>query len=70
MVDQLKTKLIDSLTTTVESVVEHVGVAPAEVLNYEINLVDCLVVEKDVGVVQGEVVNYKMNLVDCLIVEK
>ncbi|GJU11489.1 hypothetical protein Tco_1133885 [Tanacetum coccineum] len=71
MVDQFKTKVIDLLTTTVESVVEKDdGVVQAEVVNCEINLVDCPVVENDVGVVQGKVVNYEMNLVDCPIVEK
>ncbi|GJY76276.1 hypothetical protein Tco_0481392, partial [Tanacetum coccineum] len=70
MVDQLKTKVIDSLTTTLKSVVEHVRVVQAEVVNCEMNLVDCPVVEKDVGVVQAEVVNCEMNLVDFPVVEK
>ncbi|GKD30240.1 hypothetical protein Tco_1241018 [Tanacetum coccineum] len=71
MVDQFKTKVIDLLTTIVESVVEKDdGVVQAEVVNCEINLVDCPVVENDVGVVQGEVVNWEMNLFDCLVVEK
>ncbi|GKB85180.1 hypothetical protein Tco_0957452 [Tanacetum coccineum] len=70
MVDQLKKKVIDSLTTIVESVVEHVGVPQAEVVNCKMNFVDCLVVEKDDGVVQAKVVNYEMNLVDCPVVEK
>ncbi|GKD76039.1 hypothetical protein Tco_1334321 [Tanacetum coccineum] len=71
MVDQFKTKVIDSLTTTVELVVEKdVGVVQGEVVNYEMNLVDCPIVKKDVGVVQGEVVNYEINLVDCPVVKK
>nr|GEU56286.1 hypothetical protein [Tanacetum cinerariifolium] len=67
---QADTKVIDSLTTAAESVVEHVGVAQAEVFNCDMNLVECPVVDKDVRVVQGEVVNFEMNLVDCLVVEK
>nr|GEU86190.1 reverse transcriptase domain-containing protein [Tanacetum cinerariifolium] len=42
----------------------------AEVVNYEMNLVDCPVVKKDVGVVQNEVVNCETNLVDYPLVEK
>ncbi|GJZ20109.1 TMV resistance protein N [Tanacetum coccineum] len=45
MVDELRTMVIDSLTTIVESVVENARVVQAEVVNGETNLVDCPVVE-------------------------
>ncbi|GKA22062.1 hypothetical protein Tco_0708024 [Tanacetum coccineum] len=50
MVDQLKSKVIDTLTTTFESTCAHAEVVEAEVVNCKTNLVECLIVEKDVGV--------------------
>ncbi|GJX62092.1 retrovirus-related pol polyprotein from transposon TNT 1-94 [Tanacetum coccineum] len=70
MVDQLKSKVIDTLTTTLESARKHAEVVEAEVVNCERNLVECPLVEKDVGVLRVAVDSYDMNLVDCPVVHK
>nr|GEV18164.1 hypothetical protein [Tanacetum cinerariifolium] len=41
MVDQLKSKVIDTLTTTLETARKHAEVVEAEVVNCEKNLVEC-----------------------------
>ncbi|GKA11344.1 hypothetical protein Tco_0690777, partial [Tanacetum coccineum] len=70
MVDQLKSKVIDTLTTTLKSARKHVEVVEAEVVNCETNLVECLFVEKDVGVLRVVVHSCDMNLVDYPVVHK
>ncbi|GJX21109.1 hypothetical protein Tco_0223786 [Tanacetum coccineum] len=70
MVDKFKSKGIDTLTTTFESARKHAEVVEAEVVNYETNLVECSVVEKDVGVLRAVVVSCEMNLVDCPVVQE
>ncbi|GJU16715.1 phospholipase-like protein [Tanacetum coccineum] len=71
MVDQLKSKVIDTLTSTfVSDVHKHAEVAESEVVNCETNLVERPLVEKDVGVFGVAVDICDMNLVDCPVVEK
>ncbi|GJS44564.1 hypothetical protein Tco_0594685 [Tanacetum coccineum] len=70
MVDQLKSKVIDTLTTTLESVPKHAEVVEAEVVNCETNLVECPLVEKDVIVLRVVIDSCDMNLVDCPVVHK
>ncbi|GJU78030.1 hypothetical protein Tco_1275100 [Tanacetum coccineum] len=70
MVDQLKSKVIDTLTTTLESVRKHAEVVEAEVVNCETNLVECPLVEKDVIVLRVVIDSCDMNLVDCPVVHK
>nr|GEV63846.1 phospholipase-like protein [Tanacetum cinerariifolium] len=70
MVDQLKLKVIDTLTTTLESARKHAEVVEVKVVNCETNLVECPLVEKDVGVLRVAVDSCDMNLVDCLVVRK
>ncbi|GKE12789.1 hypothetical protein Tco_1416340 [Tanacetum coccineum] len=70
MFDQLKSKVIDTLTTTLESARNHAEVVEAEVVNCETNLVECLLVEKYVGVLRVAVDSCDMNLVDCPVVHK
>ncbi|GKD51325.1 hypothetical protein Tco_1280301 [Tanacetum coccineum] len=70
MFDQLKSKVIDTLTTTLEFARNHAEVVEAEVVNCETNLVECPLVEKDVGVLCVVVDSCDMNLVDCLVVHK
>ncbi|GJW87533.1 retrotransposon protein, putative, ty1-copia subclass [Tanacetum coccineum] len=71
MVDQLKSKVIDTLTSTFfYDVHKHAKVAESEVVNCETNLVERPLVQKDVGVFGVAVDICDMNLVDCLVVEK
>ncbi|GKD54181.1 hypothetical protein Tco_1287568 [Tanacetum coccineum] len=70
MFDKLKSKVIDTLTTTLESVRNHAEVVEAEVVNCETNLVECPLVEKDVGVLRVAVDSCDMNLVYCPVVHK
>ncbi|GJW28333.1 hypothetical protein Tco_0045208 [Tanacetum coccineum] len=70
MVDHIKSKVIDTLTTTFESARKHTEVVEAEVVNCETNLVECPVVKKDVGVLCAAVVSCKMNLFDCPVVQE
>nr|GEW91611.1 hypothetical protein [Tanacetum cinerariifolium] len=70
MVDQLNSKVIDTLTTTFESARKHAEVVEAKVVNYGTNLVECLVVEKDVRVLRVAVVSCAMDLVDCPVVQE
>ncbi|GJX21108.1 hypothetical protein Tco_0223785 [Tanacetum coccineum] len=70
MVVQLKSKVIDTLTTTFESARKHAEVVEAKVVNYETNLVECLVVEKDVRVLRAVVFSYEMKLVDFPVVQE
>nr|GEX73558.1 transposase, MuDR, MULE transposase domain protein [Tanacetum cinerariifolium] len=67
MFDQLKSKVIDTLTTF-ESACKHAEVVEAEFVNCEINLVECPLVEKDVGVLRVVVDSCDMNLMDCPVV--
>ncbi|GJZ13828.1 phospholipase-like protein [Tanacetum coccineum] len=70
MVNQLKSKVIDTLTTTLESARKHVEVVESEVVNCESNSDENPLVEKDVGVLRVAVDNCDMNLVDCPVVHK
>nr|GEW08373.1 hypothetical protein [Tanacetum cinerariifolium] len=70
IVDQLKSKVIDTLTTTLESARKHAKVVEAEVANHETNSVKCSLVEKDVRVLSVAVDSCDMNLVDCPVVHK
>ncbi|GJW65962.1 phospholipase-like protein [Tanacetum coccineum] len=70
MFDQLKLKVIHTLTTTLESERKHAEVVDAEVVNCETNLVECPLVEKDIGVLRVAVDSSDMNLVDCPVVHK
>nr|GFB85067.1 hypothetical protein [Tanacetum cinerariifolium] len=71
VVDQLKSKVIDTLTSTfISDVHKHVEVAQSEVVNCETNLVERSLVENDVGVFGVVVDICDMNLVDCLVAEK
>ncbi|GJX94717.1 RNA-directed DNA polymerase, eukaryota, reverse transcriptase zinc-binding domain protein [Tanacetum coccineum] len=70
MFDKLKSKVIDTLTTTLESARNHAEVVEAKVVNCETNLVECPLVEKDVGVLRVAVDSCDMNLVDCPVVHK
>ncbi|GJY55450.1 phospholipase-like protein [Tanacetum coccineum] len=67
MVNQLKSKVIDTLTLTfVYDVHKHAEVVESEVVNCETNLVELPLVEKDVGVFGVVIDICDMNLVDCL----